>query len=553
MQSTHKREYHFEGEVSAPMCPLNNEMCPVAILRKENADLRAQLQQNAAKIADLTKRLEEKQTNCVSNAEGNTGSNAEGSIEKTPDEKDQIIAALEDKVASLEARANLDSSTSGFPTSQTSISKKKYIPRIRPKTDLSVGGQIGHAGAHMEVPPDEEVTDVVDHTMSPEDGDTCPRCGSSNFEPTGEVKEKTEVTVKISTEVIRHKFYGYKCNDCGKTFTSPIPPDLKDPAQYGNEVKALSLSLGNTHNCPYNKIRTFFQGVTNEKVGPSEAYLCKVQKRAAEALEPFIEELRSKLATETDLFVWDDTVVDVNGERCCMRVYTTNDMALYTAHEEKGLKGLDEDNILQNLSSDVTVVHDHNKVNYNDKYKFKNAECNQHLLRAILRASKETKHAEWDAIHELIQTALHDRTLLVGKGIDSFDGGYNLNFELRIYGYLGILDKKNADVKSSESRKFEANLIRRMREYFPNDFAWMLDFSIPTTSNLAERSLRPVKTKMKVSGQFKKNDTSGYYANVKSYIETARRNGINEYTALMRLVEGNPFTLAEMLSYPGKP
>lgn len=456
-------------------------------------------------------------------------------------------------MATLEAEKKLSSSTAGIPTSQTPINQKKHIPNSRPKTERSVGGQIGHAGAHMEVPQDEEVTDVVDHTMSPEDGDTCPRCGSSNFEPTGEVKEKTEVTVKISTEVIRHKFYGYKCNDCGKTFTSPIPPDLKDPAQYGNEVKALSLSLGNTHNCPYNKIRTFFQGVTNEKVDPSEAFLCKVQKRASEALKPFIEELRRKFVTETDILAWDDTVVFVNGKRTCMRTYTTDNMALYKAHEEKGLKGLDEDKILQELSPEVVVVHDHNKVNYNDRYHFANAECNQHLIRSGKRARVETKHEEWDTIVDMIKGAIHERNLLVEQGISSFDEEYIFNFELKLYDYLGRVEKKNPDVVSSKSRTFEADLIRRMREYFPNDFAWMLDFSIPTTSSLAERTLRPVKTKMKVSGQFKNNDTSEYYADVKSYIETARRNGINEYTALLRLVEGKPFTLAEMLNYPHKP
>ncbi len=37
------------------------------------------------------------------------------------------------------------------------------------------------------------------------------------------------------------------------------------------------------------------------------------------------------------------------------------------------------------------------------------------------------------------------------------------------------------------------------------------------------------------------------YASVKSYIETCYRNGIDEYTALRRLCDGSPYTVAEIL------
>ena len=39
-----------------------------------------------------------------------------------------------------------------------------------------------------------------------------------------------------------------------------------------------------------------------------------------------------------------------------------------------------------------------------------------------------------------------------------------------------------------------------------------------------------------------------YYAIIKTYTETCRRNGINEFEALKRLCEGNPYTVDEVLS-----
>lgn len=67
-----------------------------------------------------------------------------------------------------------------------------------------------------------------------------------------------------------------------------------------------------------------------------------------------------------------------------------------------------------------------------------------------------------------------------------------------------------------------------------------------TFALLSERALRGVKTKTKVSGQFASTETADYYAAIRTYIETCRRNGINEMAALMRLCSGNPYTVEEI-------
>jgi hypothetical protein len=51
---------------------------------------------------------------------------------------------------------------------------------------------------------------------------------------------------------------------------------------------------------------------------------------------------------------------------------------------------------------------------------------------------------------------------------------------------------------------------------------------------------------MKISGQFESEKTASYYATVKTYVETCRKNSINEMEALSRLCAGNPFTIAEI-------
>ena len=52
---------------------------------------------------------------------------------------------------------------------------------------------------------------------------------------------------------------------------------------------------------------------------------------------------------------------------------------------------------------------------------------------------------------------------------------------------------------------------------------------------------------MKVSGQFQNITNAKYYATIRSYIETCYRNGINEFDALVRVINDNPYTLKEIL------
>lgn len=108
--------------------------------------------------------------------------------------------------------------------------------------------------------------------------------------------------------------------------------------------------------------------------------------------------------------------------------------------------------------------------------------------------------------------------------------------------------EENRQRESIYYKQEEKALIGRILDYKDNYFAWVADFSLPTTNNLSERSLRSSKTKQKVSGQFKNIDRAKDFAIIKTYIETCYRNGINPMDALFRLSVGVSFTLDEVLT-----
>jgi hypothetical protein len=303
----------------------------------------------------------------------------------------------------------------------------------------------------------------------------------------------------------------------------------------------------NTVSAPINKVRTFLSGLTGKQVEPCEGYIAKLQQRAASALDAFMEDLRLMLITR-QLVYWDETVIMINKQRACLRFYGDESIAYYTAHLHKDMQGLDDDNVLVLLTPETRVMHDHNKVNYNEKYSFQNLECNQHLQRDLQKSADDTRHMELLELKELISKTIHDRKCLIAAGVETFDDIYTASFENRLVDILNRAEKTNTEDFNPYSGQFEKNLIKRVRKYHDNYFAWVYDFSLPTTDNLSERALRCIKSRMKISGQFQSEKTARFFAKIKSYIETCRRNGINEIQALTRLCEGNPYSVKEIFT-----
>ena len=463
-------------------------------------------------------------------------------------EKDAIIKELQNRLAHAEAILNHNGSNTGTPTSQTPINKNKVIPNSRRNSGKPKGGQKGHPKVSLEAPDESEITDTVLHPL--QDDECCPKCGLADCTPIGKSDVKFEYDVQIKVIKIKHEFFYYECNNCGTVFRSKIPPNLKEKVQYGSGLQAFALSLTNTVNAAMNKAAMFLAGITGGDLTPCEGYIAKLQARAAKVLLQFREDLKLILITRRIIY-WDDTVIFILAKRACFRFYGDETIAYYTAHAHKDMESLDDDNVLNLLTSDTRTMHDHCTVNYNEKYSFENIECNQHLQRDCQKNTDNTCHKWSGKLKDLISTTIRERNDAISRNETAFEKSYIRQFHEKVDQYLADGWSENEVDPDNYGASWERTLLTRISEFRRPYFLWIEDFSLPTTNNLSERGLRGVKSHMKISGQFESEAAADNYALIRTYIETCRRNRINEIDALKRLCKGNPYTVAEI--FPTSP
>jgi len=259
-------------------------------------------------------------------------------------------------------------------------------------------------------------------------------------------------------------------------------------------------------------------------------------------------ELKTELV-HRPLVYWDETVIMINTGRSCLRFYGDDTISFFAAHERKDMAGIDDDGILGLLQPATSAMHDHNKLNYNEKFFYQNLECNQHLQRDLQKNSDDTGHAWSGALKELISTTIHERKEAIARNETCFQQEYVEEFKRQVKQLLAEGWEEHRDKPAyKNAANDERLLLLRVDKYHDNYFRWVDDFTLPTTNNLSERGLRCIKSHMKISGQFANVTTARHYAAIKTYIETCRKNGINELAALSRLCAGNPIRVSEIFT-----
>ncbi len=181
-------------------------------------------------------------------------------------------------------------------------------------------------------------------------------------------------------------------------------------------------------------------------------------------------------------------------------------------------------------------------------YRFKcdHAECNAHILRTLKHVIQQYKRKWAKELIELLMEIANSIKEAMKAGYNSLRAEDILKFEKKFdeiikAGYQEYKDDPNPNKDYSGE---DMKLLRRLDKYRDNHLAFMYDFRIPMDNNLAERDLRMIKAKKKISGCFRSDKAGEAYTDIKSYLSTMRKQGENLFNALLNAFNNKPKLLA---------
>ncbi len=108
---------------------------------------------------------------------------------------------------------------------------------------------------------------------------------------------------------------------------------------------------------------------------------------------------------------------------------------------------------------------------------------------------------------------------------------------------------KKPQGKGRHKRTKGRNLLERLIKHKDAVLAFAFNEQVPFTNNLAERDIRPVKVKQKISNCFRTFKGAETYDLIQGFVSTARKNNLNIFKELKDSFSGyNSFTLSKITS-----
>ncbi|MFR9505987.1 MAG: transposase, partial [Rikenellaceae bacterium] len=150
--------------------------------------------------------------------------------------------------------------------------------------------------------------------------------------------------------------------------------------------------------------------------------------------------------------------------------------------------------------------------------------CLAHLLRNTIYIDELMGGHKWaKEMLELLRGSIHRRKV----------EGCSEELKAEYRGQLDELLDREVAVKSKKRQDIFDKFREGLSKHRDNIFTFLVRKDVPSDNNASERSLRPVKTTLKVSGQFKSAEGAQQYATLQSIVQTAKKCNQDPLVALL--------------------
>jgi len=223
---------------------------------------------------------------------------------------------------------------------------------------------------------------------------------------------------------------------------------------------------------------------------------------------------------------------------------TISSMVKRCADSLSGTAGMDQCGVLPEFKG--TAMHDcwASYWNYPD---IPHAVCCAHLLRELTGIDENHPEQKWaSAFIDLLLEMKKVKEKAIEKGKDSLSYYHYHKFDKKYDELIEQTWKENPlpeTTKKKRGRKKKGKipaLVERLANYKASVCLFIHNFMVPFDNNQAERDLRMIKFKAKVSGCFRTKKDARDYLKIMSYVGTAHKQGYNAYTTIRNAILGHP-------------